>query len=335
MTRLILTNDPSAAGSLKVAGLADLVIPIDLVLPLERRLIWGRFPSDEQLAAFFTARTTQEQGLHWQDCGPKWRLDRFGVTGLGLAEVCMTSASVELWIDAEPKAQLLLLWLLDYFRLHEETVPKLTLVQADLRIGEQAPEDLAAWRLPAIPIFNDHLELGCVAWQAYRAPTPQDCFNLLTGDLGVLPRLRQAVVQLLEELPWHATGLGATEMVVLELIGRGGTHPSHVFTEVLSGRRVLEYWELGALLDGLAHCPAPAIAGLDEGPFTLEMHDNRERYKRYKQSRLSLTPLGEAILAGRDDFSRHNPIHRWWGGTELTNESLWRWDSAKRALIAP
>ena len=110
---------------------------------------------------------------------------------------------------------------------------------------------------------------------------------------------------------------------------------SGVFIEMLSGRRVLEYWELGALLDALAHCPAPAIAGLDEGPFTLEMHDDREHYKRYKQSRLSLTPLGEAILAGRDDFSRHNPIHRWWGGTELTNESLWRWDSAKRALIAP
>jgi hypothetical protein len=24
----------------------------------------------------------------------------------------------------------------------------------------------------------------------------------------------------------------------------------------------------------------------------------------------------------------HNPIHRWWGGTELTSERLWRWDRA-------
>jgi hypothetical protein len=41
-------------------------------------------------------------------------------------------------------------------------------------------------------------------------------------------------------------------------------------------RRVFDYWEVGELLDGLAHCPAPAIVGLNEGPFTMELHDDRE-----------------------------------------------------------
>ena len=95
------------------------------------------------------------------------------------------------------------------------------------------------------------------------------------------------------------------------------------------------YWEVGSLLDGLARCPAPAVAGLDEGPFDEEMHNDRDRHERYIQSRLTLTALGEAILARTEDFSRHNPIHRWWGGTELINDRLWRWDPAKRALIAP
>ena len=94
-------------------------------------------------------------------------------------------------------------------------------------------------------------------------------------------------------------------------------------------------WEVGALPDGLAHWLAPAVSGLDEGPFTLEMYDDDHRYERSKQSRLSSTALAEAIIARHDDFSRHNPIHRWWGGTELTNDRLWRWDSANRALIAP
>jgi hypothetical protein len=31
----------------------------------------------------------------------------------------------------------------------------------------------------------------------------------------------------------------------------------------------------------------------------------------------------------------HNPIHRWWGGTELTNDRLWRWDAENGVLIAP
>jgi hypothetical protein len=68
------------------------------------------------------------------------------------------------------------------------------------------------------------------------------------------------------------------------------------------------------------------VSGLAEWPFTLEMHDERERLERYKESRLSLTALGKAILAGTEDFSRHNPIDRWWDGTRLTNDRLWRWD---------
>jgi hypothetical protein len=41
------------------------------------------------------------------------------------------------------------------------------------------------------------------------------------------------------------------------------------------------------------------------------------------------------VLAGDEDFSRHNPIRRWWGGTELTNDRLWRWDRESRSLVSP
>ena len=155
--------------------------------------------------------------------------------------------------------------------------------------------------------------------------------------MSVLPQLRRSVLELLEELPMRATGLGATEMRMLELISAGNGIRSTSFLTIRdrSSAACSATGRSGALLDGLAHCPAPAVSGLDEGPFTLEMHDDRNRHERYKQSRLSLTALGEAILAQTEDFSRHNPIHRWWGGTELTNDRLWRWDPANRALIAP
>ncbi len=131
--------------------------------------------------------------------------------------------------------------------------------------------------------------------------------------------------------------MGATERRILELIDGGEARPFDVFPgyQKRNERRTFEYWAIGELLDELAHCPAPAVSGLEEGPFKLDLHGDRARLERYKQSRLSLTPLGEAILAGRDDFSRHNPIHRWWGGTELTNDQLWRWDPSRGALIAP
>ena len=227
--------------------------------------------------------------------------------------------------------------MLDHFRSHGELAPTLTLFQADVVIGNQPPQTLSEWQPPAVKILNDHLDAASIAWQAYRQPMPQDWFNLLGKDLSVLPQLRQTVLDLLEELPMDATGLGATEMRLLELISAGNAHPFDVFPgdRKPNRRRVFGYWEVGSLLDGLARCPAPAVSGHDEGPFTLEMHNDHGRRERYKGSKLKLTGLGQAILARTEDFSRHNPIRRWWGGTRLSNDNLWRWNLESRTLIAP
>lgn len=125
--------------------------------------------------------------------------------------------------------------------------------------------------------LNEHLELASSAWQAWRASTPRDWFNLLSTDLSPLPLFRPAAIALLEELPGLATGLGATEMRMLELISEGNASPPDVFPghEKRNTRRVFDYWQIGALLDGLADAPAAAISGLDGGPFTVELHDDR------------------------------------------------------------
>ena len=332
MTRLILTTDSSGAGWLMRARIADLVIPLDFCF------VWGPLPTPSDLATSLSMRSTQHDTAlpHWLENSGR-RHDEIRRKGLGLIEVCQQCEMVELWVDPVPNAQLVLIWLLDYFRSHGKIASKLSLVQPDVRISGQRPEEVAKWRPPAVKILNDHLEAASMAWQAYRQPAPQHWFNLLGKDFSVLPQLRQSVQELLEELPMDATGLGATEMRMLELISAGNSDPFDVFPGLKSHdqRRVFGYWEVGSLLDGLAHCPAPAVSGLDEGPFTDEMHQDARRLDRYKRSKLKLTALGESILAQTEDFSRHNPIHRWWGGTELTNDGLWRWDPANRALIAP
>ena len=254
-----------------------------------------------------------------------------------MIEFCAAYDAIELWIDPGPNAQLNLICLLDYVRAHEGLAAKMKFVQADFVIGGREPEGLARWQPPRVNIANHHLDVAVTAWRAYRAPTPHAWFNLLQMDLSSLPRLAPAVAQLLEELPLRATGLSATEMWMLGFISNCGVNPSDIFTSLMQReeRGAFYYWEIGELLDGLAHCPAPAVAGLDEGPFTMELHDDRERHRRYTQSKLSLTALGKAIAAQTEDFSRHNPIHRWWGGTELTNDRLWRWDATGKTLIAP
>jgi len=331
MTRLILTTEDSGAGCLRVAGIADIVLPFGL------RFVWGPLPSDAELATFLEARSTKHgsPGSHWLDFVRARYLEEIEGKDLGLIDLCERCETIELWIDPDPNAQLTLIWLLDYLRHHAKIASKLTLVQADEAIGGHLPEQVATWRLPAIRILNDHLEQASTAWRAYRAPTPQDWFNLLSKDLSILPNLRRAVVKLLEELPMRATGLGATEMRMLQLLSEGIVNPIGLFPHHHHQRKVFGYWEAGSLLDGLAHCPAPAVSGLGEGPFPFERYGSRTLHERYARSRVSLTVLGEAILKWTEDFSRHNPISRWWGGTRLTNDSLWRWDPGYRALIAP
>jgi hypothetical protein len=322
MTRLILTTSDSGAGSLKQTGIADIVIPFGF------RFVRGPLPSDAEFAAELASSSTQQPWL--RDIYRK-HLGESGKSEHGLIDLCDRCDTIELWIDPEPNAQLTLIWLLDYLRHHGTIASKLALVQADVVIGNHPPERLIALRLPVAKILNEHLETASTAWQAWRASTPQDWFNLLSKDLTVVPRLRQTVVELLEELPMRATGLGATQMRMIELISQGNIHPFDLFPHNPDQRRVFDYWETGSLLDGLAHCPAPVVSGLGEGPFTVEMHEDRDRHQRYKKSQLSLAALGKAILANSEDFSRHNPIPRWWGGTELTNGNLWRW--ARRAAL--
>jgi hypothetical protein len=326
MTRLILTTSDSGAGGLKQTGIADVVIPFGF------RFVRGPLPSDAELAAALATSSTQH---HWLRDIYRKHLGESGKSEHGLIDLCERCDTIALWIDPEPNAQLTLIWLLNYLRPHGTIASKLALVQADVVIGDHPPEELLKRRLPVVKILNEHLETASSAWQAWCRSTPQDWFNLLSKDLTALPRLRQAVVELREELPMRATGLGATEMRMLELISEGYIHPFDLFPHNPQQRRVFDYWETGSLLDGLARCTVPAVSGLDEGPFTVEMHNDRDRHQRYKKSQLSLTELGKAILANTDDFSRHNPIFRWWGGTQLTNDSLWRWDPESNSLIVP
>ncbi len=329
MKRLILTTDDSGAGCLKQTGLADIVIPFGF------RFIWGPLPSDAELDELLGLRAPPHD--HWFGNVYRRHFAEAGESKIGMIDLCHRCDTIELWIDPNPNAQLTLVWLLDYLRAHENIVAKLRLVQADVSIGKHTPKEVIARQQLASRIGSDDLEMAGAAWRAYRAPTPEAWFNFLARDLRVLPQLGHAVLELLEELPARSTGLGATEMRMLELVSAGLARPFDLFPgdEKRNERRVFSYWEAGALLDGLARCPVPAVSGLEEGPFTLEMHEDASRHGRYAQSSLSLTALGEAVMAGADDFSRHNPVHRWWGGTELTNQRLWRWDPANRTLIAP
>jgi hypothetical protein len=305
----------------------------DLAVNFIFRFGWGPLPSPDELATYLGPRAPdQARGNHWSDFASRWsQSENSSHRDLSLAEFCQQYETVELWFDTQPNAQLQLVWLLDYFGSHPETVARLK-----FRLVEQAMiglDRLGKRQPPTVDVTEKELETARAAWQAYRAPTPEACFDLLGRDLSALPLLKPVLIDLLEELPHRSTGLGATEMRMLELIARGYSLTNALFhLGQLRQTRIFGETEYGYLLDGLAHGPRPAVAGLDEQLRTLDRKNLRDRHAAYLRSELSLTEFGKAIVAHKEDFSRHNPIDRWWGGTHLTNDRLWRWDPV---LIAP
>jgi hypothetical protein len=307
----------------------------DLTVNFIFRFGWGRLPSPDELATYLGPGTPDvKRGHHWSDFttgGNRTKNRDREDLDLSLAEFCQQYETVELWFDTKPNAQLQLIWLLDYFHSYPNAVQRLKFRLVDLEMIEL--RQLGRWSPPSVDVTERELETASAAWQAYRAPTPEASFDLLSKDLSALPLLKPVLIDLLEELPSGSTGLGASEMRMLELIARGYSLTNALFhLYQLRQTRIFGEWEYGYLLDGLAFGPKPAVAGLDDALRTLDRENLRDRHPAYLRSRLSITDFGRAVLAHKEDFSRHNPIDRWWGGTHLTNDNLWRWNPA---LVAP
>src|SRR5262245_2446380 len=330
MKPLILTRDPSLHFTRD--GFADLEVWLHFF-----RFSWGQPTSQGELVAHLGPRRPSRDDtdvMHWSEWSSRWgRSENRKHRDLSLAEFCQRYDTVELWFEVRPEAQLQLIWLLDHFRAYPEAVAKLKLRLVDLDMSRIGPDGIGDWRPPIVEVTERELATAHVAWQAYRSPTPEACVNLLQTDLSALPLLKPVLLDLLAELPSASSGLGATEMRMLEMIGRGYSRTYDLFYRSdVRQTRVFNEFEYGYLLDGLAFGPTPAVAGLDDELRTLRRDNYRDRGRAYKRSNLSLTDFGKAVVAHKEDLSRHNPIDRWWGGTHLTNDSLWRWNPA---LVKP
>jgi hypothetical protein len=311
----------------------------DMVVPLIFRFVSGPLPTSHHLDEFLDGRLNPGiPEVIWADL-----VSRSPQTGLAHKNVALVRFCeiygvelIELWFDPSPNNQLQLIWILDYLRAEPYMAERLKLRLVDFDLLGADVAGLRERTVRALDVTERDFEVARMAWEAYRAPTPELCFGLLSRDFPGLPFLKPALEQLLAELPSPTTGLGATEARLLELIAKGHNRTKELFQPGgLLETRVFDQWELGPLLEGLASGPMPAVAGLDSKLATLAPHDARGRNAAFRRSRLLLTDFGKAVLAGRDNFRSHNPIRRWWGGTLLTNERLWRWNPQSRSLAAP
>ena len=323
-TALVLATGASACGQLKHAKIGT---RHEALLPI---LVWGPLPRTD---SYFAAREdTLLADDHWFLPTLPNQSHRLP----GLSELIRQHDRTELWIDPDPNSQLTLLFLLDYLHIDNALLERMRFYQSPIRLGERPPEESAVSVPPLRSIEPTDATLASRIWRAYAAPTPEAIPPLLRADLNPFPFLHDALQYLLEELPGLDDGLGATQRSLLRMLAEGAKTPSDLFSGLARTQKpsTFGYWQIGAILDDLCRCRQPAILGLDEGPFALEMHDDQARHRRYRESRLILSDFGQALLEGQADFVNENKIERWWGGTLLRNDALWRWDHDRRDVVA-
>jgi hypothetical protein len=330
MNRFIFTNTASGAGCLKKAKVGTYVLALDY------ELVHGPAPFTTIPLEFFEARTalwplgTAEHEIDATSQEVSQRL----TSQVEIARLC---DSIELWIDPTTNAQLQLIQLLDWLRTEPIVRDKLLVTFIDHRLGDKTPRWASKFKPPMLDVTAAMFELASKCWLAYRQSTPRPWFDLLQVDSSAFPGFTSAIKHMLQELPDARTGLIDTQRRILQMVSEQANTPQKLMSSAMWRRdtSVFGYWQLGHLLTDLANTPAPALRGMNGERFTPELHDDRDRRTAFLQSRLCLTSFGQALLDDKEDFAQHNPVNRWWGGTQLKEDKLWRWNSVAQALVDP
>jgi len=236
---------------------------------------------------------------------------------------------VVLWFEHDLYDQLQLLQVLDWFATHPRAEGMLLLVQAEDYIGRQEREAVERLAATAVPVTQAQLELAARAWGAFRQPTPEAWAHLLEEHTAALPCLRSAVVRMLEELP-GADGLSRTERQRLATIEAAESITALGLFAAVQKQEDAQFmgdWSFWRLLDQLALAEEPLVAGLEAAPF---QNSDLDLAKTYLTSRLALTSLGKAVLAGGADWTEHHTVDCWWGGTHLTEDTAVALGSSNR-----
>jgi len=255
-----------------------------------------------------------------------------------LLEAFRDDVHVVLWFEHDLYDQLQLLDVLALAHA-EEAVPELIVIgsfpgkPAFAGLGELTASELETlWpsRRRAAPAELTAASSACAAFQA---PEPTALAEWATRDTAELPFLAPALRRLLEELPAPADGLSGTERRALQAIAAGERTPPAAF---LAAQRLEEapflgdawfFRALSALGQGKTR-----LVETDDGtplppppPLTESQHFTRVQ--------LRLTAAGEHTLRGEADRVELLGIDRWIGGTHITPDNTWRWNSSELKLV--
>jgi hypothetical protein len=304
---LIVTNGSSAVDTLERAGIPGEKLPWNDVLHD------GPVPAGLDLDALTTVRARHTADWGWgafEDVQADFRRRDARLRR------SPDDDEVVLWFEHDLYDQLQLLQLLDWFGAPARRPARLSLICHARFVSLGSDDQVRADFARRAPVTDEQIGLALDAWAAVRASSPERVLEILNDGVGALPFIADALERFLEELPGR-DGLARSERQLLAAVADGADTIATAFA-------VAQEREAAAYLGDASF--AHYATRLTLGPAPL---------LRREGETLALTDIGRAVLEEREDRIRVNGIHRWWGGTRLTAESLWRWDADRRALRPP
>lgn len=320
MGRALITNGDLAAEALRAA------YPGARVLPWRDALVEG--PVLDLADDDFCAARARHLAVAF---GHDYKLVRADFAERQRTFVDMVAGSdiIELWFETDLHDQLQVLEILARLAATSEC-PRLTMTQAPPPL---AKHDLAKMAAASAEITSGQFAAATAMWAAVTSQTPEAMAREAAREIP-LPIARAALRRFLEELPAPADGLSRIERATLRAIAAGAATPVAAFRNYMASEELPFLGDAGFFARLIA---LGFVFGLIEGlPQFLVWDRATRRYERtFLNAPIALTDRGRAALAGTYDLTTHERFNRWVGGTHLAPGTIWRWDSARSALIAP
>jgi len=221
---------------------------------------------------------------------------------------------VILWFEHDLYDQLQLLQILSWFEEQNLEQTNLTLICTDSYIGESSVDVIQKILRYESKVLPEHLKLAKKAWEAFGQPTPEAWFKLLKESTGLLPFLQSTIFRVLEEYPNTKCGLSRSEYQTLMIISNGIENPEDIFVKYQS------FEERKFMGDILFY----------------KILEDFEKYNIVttpkKIKKLTLSPLGQKLLNGEENWLNIKPLNRSIGGVNLNMKNLWCWDMEKHNI---
>src|SRR6185436_8251103 len=180
---------------------------------------------------------------------------------------------------------------------------RVQLIQANTYLGPMSSQDLAALYPSRTPITPLQVASGTAAWRAVCADSPTALEQLVSdGPQPDLPFLFGALTRLLEEYPSTSCGLSRSARQILRALHDGSCTFDECFvaTQRMEDRIFMGDWSFTHIARSLAGARQPLLEFDDDG------HSRPQH-----SAAMSLTSVGEDVLACEADHIRLNGIDRW------------------------